>query len=131
MNTDPIADMFTRIRNANAKQLEKVDIPASKIKTEIARVLKEEGYIANFKNIEDYKQGILRVYLKYTVDGARVLQGIKRVSHSSLRIYRGYRQISRVVNGLGIAVISTPQGIMTDKSARTNRLGGEVLGYVW
>src|SRR5512133_84413 len=118
MVTDPIADMFTRIRNANAKLIEKVDIPSSKLKIELAKVLKDEGYIANYKNIEDHKQGILRIYLKYTQEGKQTLVGLKRVSRPGLKIYRGCKELPRVSGGMGIAIMSTSNGIMTDKKAR-------------
>ncbi len=131
MITDPISDMFARIRNANAKLHEKVDIPSSKVKVEIAKILKDEGYIANYKNIEDHKQGVLRVYLKYTPEGKAVLQGIKRGSKSSLRIYRGYAEMPKTVGGLGVTVVSTSKGLMTDKQARKDKIGGEVIGYIW
>ena len=131
MITDPIADMFTRIRNANTKLFEKVDIPSSKLKIEVARVLKEEGYISNYKNIEDYKQGILRVYLKYTPEGNRVVQGLKRVSRPGLRIYNKSKNLVKIYNGMGISIVSTSKGLMTDRKARTNKLGGEVIGIVW
>lgn len=131
MITDPIADMLTRVRNANAKLMEKVDIPSSKLKIEVAKVLKDEGYIANFKNIEDHKQGILRIYLKYTPEGKTVLQGIKRVSRPGLRIYNGYKKMPRVSGGIGIAIVSTPKGVMSDKKARHDKLGGEIIAYAW
>ncbi len=131
MITDPISDMFARIRNANAKLHEKVDIPASKVKTEIARVLKEEGYIANYKHIEDQKQGVLRVYLKYTLDGKAVIQGIKRVSKPSLRIYKGHEDLKNVLGSFGMAIISTSKGIMASKAAKEQKIGGELIGYVW
>ncbi|MDR3125341.1 MAG: 30S ribosomal protein S8 [Endomicrobium sp.] len=131
MVTDPISDMFARIRNANAKLHEKVDIPFSKMKMGIAKILKDEGYITNYKNIEDNKQGILRVYLKYTLTGKQVLKGIKRISKSSLRIYRRYEDMPRPVGGLGIAIVSTSKGLMTDANAREEKVGGEVLGLVW
>ncbi|GMO67380.1 MAG: 30S ribosomal protein S8 [Endomicrobiia bacterium] len=133
MITDPISDMFTRIRNSNVKLHEKVDIPLSKLKLEIAKILKKEGYISNFKNIEDSKHGILRVYLKYSDSDKEktVLRGIRRVSKSSLRIYKGYGDMPRVVNGLGVAIISTSKGLMTDKQARRDKIGGEIIGYVW
>jgi small subunit ribosomal protein S8 len=131
MVTDSIADMFTRIRNANAKLLEKVDIPSSKLKIEIAKVLKEEGYIANYKNIEDYKQGILRIYLKYTAEGNRVIQGVRRISTPGLRVYKTSDSLPKVSGGLGISIISTSKGLMTNKKAKANKVGGEVLGYVW
>ncbi|MCB4792640.1 MAG: 30S ribosomal protein S8 [Elusimicrobia bacterium] len=131
MVTDPIADMFTRIRNANAKLLEKVDIPSSKLKIEVAKVLKDEGYIANYKNIEDYKQGILRIYLKYTGEGNRVLQGLKRISTPGLRVYRQSDSLPKVSGGIGISIISTSKGLMTNKKAQASKVGGEVIGYVW
>jgi small subunit ribosomal protein S8 len=131
MITDPISDMFARIRNANVKLHEKVDIPASKMKMGIAKILKEEGYISNYKNIEDHKQGVLRVYLKYTVAGKAVLQGIKRASKSSLRIYRGYEDMPKTVGGLGVTIVSTSKGLMTDRQVRKDKIGGEVIGYVW
>lgn len=131
MYTDPIADMLTRIRNANAKLLEKVDIPSSRIKVEIARILKEEGYIANYKNMEDHKQGILRVYLKYTVTGKQVLQGIKRISRPGLKVYKKCDLLPRVTGGLGIAILSTSKGLMTDRQARAEKIGGEILAYAW
>ncbi|MFC1500961.1 30S ribosomal protein S8 [Elusimicrobiota bacterium] len=131
MNTDPVADMLTRVRNANAKQLEKTDIPSSKIKVELARILKDEGYIVNYKNMEDHKQGILRVYLKYTHDGKKVLQGIRRVSRPGLRRYSGYDDFPKVSNSIGITVVSTSKGLMTDKKARLEKVGGEVIAYVW
>lgn len=131
MITDPIADMLTRIRNANAKLMEKVDIPSSKMKIEIARILKEEGYVANYKNIEDHKQGLLRVYLKYTPEGKQVLQGIRRVSRPGLRIYRGCTEIPKVQGGLGSSIISTPMGILSGRKARLNKVGGEIIAYMW
>ncbi|GHT36438.1 30S ribosomal protein S8 [Endomicrobiia bacterium] len=131
MITDPISDMFVRIRNSNAKLHEKVDIPFSKMKMEIARILKEEGYISNYKNIEDRKQGILRVYLKYTAANKAVLQGIRRVSKSSLRIYKGYEDMPKTVGGLGVTIVSTSKGLMSDRQTRKQKIGGEVIGYVW
>ncbi|MCA6070179.1 MAG: 30S ribosomal protein S8 [Endomicrobium sp.] len=131
MITDPISDMFARIRNANVKSHEKVDIPSSKMKMEIAKILKEEGYISDYKNIEDHKQGVLRVYLKYTVAGKAVLRGIKRASKSSLRIYRGYEDMPKTVGGLGVTIVSTSKGLMTDRQVRKDKIGGEIIGYVW
>jgi small subunit ribosomal protein S8 len=131
MITDPISDMFVRIRNANVKLHEKVDIPSSKMKMEIARILKEEGYITSYKNMDDKKQGILRVYLKYTASKKPVLQGIKRVSKSSLRIYKGYEDMPKTVGGLGVTLVSTSKGLMTDSQSRKENIGGEVIGYVW
>jgi small subunit ribosomal protein S8 len=131
MITDPISDMFVRIRNANVKLHEKVDIPSSKMKMEIARILKEEGYISSYKNIEDHKQGVLRVYLKYTAAGKAVLKGIKRVSKSSLRIYKGYENMPKTVDGLGVTLVSTSKGLMSDRQARREKIGGEVVGCIW
>ena len=129
--TDPISDMICRIKNALARKKSQVDIPSSKLIQEIARLLKEEGYIANYKVIEDNKQGILRIYLKYTHDGSSVIRGIKRISHISYRVYAGTNNIPRVLEGLGRAIISTSRGLLTDKECRKNHLGGEVLLYVW
>ncbi|MDR1511311.1 MAG: 30S ribosomal protein S8 [Endomicrobium sp.] len=131
MLTDPVSDMFTRIRNANAKLHEKVDIPFSKLKLRIAEILREEGYISNFKNVEGSKHGILRIYLKYSTRGEMVLKGIKRVSKSSLRIYKGYDDMPRTLNGLGVTIVSTSKGLMTDRQVRKDKIGGEVIGYVW
>jgi len=131
MIMDPISDMFVRIRNANVKLHEKVDIPSSKMKVGIANILKEEGYISNYKNIADRKQWILRVYLKYTLVGECVIRGIKRVSKSSLRIYRGYENMPKNVGGLGVTIVSTSKGLMTDRQSRKNKVGGEIIGYVW
>jgi small subunit ribosomal protein S8 len=131
MITDPISDMFVRIRNANIKLHEKVDIPSSKMKIEIAKILKEEGYITSYKNTDDKKQGVLRIYLKYIASGKPVLQGIKKVSKSSLRIYKGYEDMPKTVGGLGVTIVSTSKGLMTDTKARKEKVGGEVIGYVW
>jgi small subunit ribosomal protein S8 len=131
MIVDPISDMFTRIRNAVRKSHEKVDMPSSKVKIEIAKILKKDGFIVSYKNLEDHKQGVLRIYLKYMVAGKSVLKGIKRVSKSSLRIYKGYRHMPRNIGGLGITIISTSKGIITDKQAKVEKIGGEIIGYVW
>lgn len=131
MSTDPIADMLTIIRNANRVFKEKVDIPGSKLKLEIVRVLKEKGFISNYKFIEDRKQGILRVYLKYTPERRQVLQGLRRVSKPGRRIYFGWKELPKVFNGLGYVLVSTSQGLLTDDEARKKKLGGEVIGYVW
>ncbi|HEY8436959.1 MAG TPA: 30S ribosomal protein S8 [Haloplasmataceae bacterium] len=128
--TDPIADMLTRIRNANQMRHEVVDIPASRIKLQILELLKREGYINDVEYIEDNKQGILRVYLKY-VKGERVIKGLKRISKPGLRVYAKKEELPRVFNGLGIAVISTSEGILTDREARQRNIGGEVIAYVW
>lgn len=129
--TDPIADMLTRIRNAIMAKHEKVNITASKIKTEIAALLKNEGFIKNYKLVKDKKQGIIRIYLKYDNDNNNVIYGIKRVSKPGNRIYVTKDKIPKVLSGLGIALISTPRGILTDRACRKEGLGGEVIGYVW
>jgi small subunit ribosomal protein S8 len=129
--TDPIADMLTRIRNANQAQLERVDMPASRLKVELARILKAEGFIRAYKLIDDSRQGILRVYLKFGPENERVIQGIRRVSRPGLRIYRKAAQIPRVFSGMGVAIVSTSQGVMTGTVARERSLGGEILCYVW
>ena len=129
--TDPIADMLTRIRNANHAKHEFVDIPASKIKKEIANILLEEGYIKGFDVIDDGKHGIIRVELKYQQNKERVITGIKRISKPGLRVYVGKEDTPKVLGGLGIAILSTSKGIVTDKKARTQGVGGEVICYVW
>jgi small subunit ribosomal protein S8 len=129
--TDPIADMLTRIRNAIRAKHEKVNIPASKIKSEIAGILKEEGFIKNFKLIKDRKQGILRIYLKYENETENIIQGLKRISKPGCRIYAAKDDVPMVLNGLGIAILSTNKGIMTDKVCREQKVGGEVLCHVW
>lgn len=129
--TDPIADMLTRIRNANSAKHTTVDIPASKMKKSIAQILSDEGYIKSFEIIEDNKQGTIRVTLKYSENGKRVISGLKRISKPGLRIYVNKDEIPYVLNGLGIAIVSTSKGIMTDKEARKENVGGEVLAYVW
>lgn len=129
--TDPIADLLTRIRNANSAKHETVEIPASNIKKSIVEILNEEGYIKNYQIIDDGKQGIIRVTLKYGQNHEKVLTGLKRVSKPGLRIYAGAEELPRVLKGLGIAIISTSKGIMTDKKARKENIGGEVLAFVW
>ena len=128
--TDPIADMLTRIRNANAQRHETVDVPASKLKKSIAEILLDEGYIKAFEEIEDNAQGIIRITLKY-VNKQKVITGLKRISKSGLRVYATKDELPKVLGGLGIALISTSQGIMTDKKAREAGIGGEVLAFVW
>ena len=129
--TDPIADYLTRIRNAAKARHSKVDIPASNMLKEITRILLESGYIQNYTTISDSKQGILRVYLKYSKDRKSAITGLKRVSRPGYRRYTGVGEIPRVLNGLGIAILSTPKGILTDKGARKEKVGGEILCYVW
>ncbi len=129
--TDPIADFLTRIRNANTVYHDKVEIPASNVKKALADILKAEGYIKDYEVIEDDKQGIIRVYLKYSTNRKRVISGLKRISKPGLRVYAKKDEIPRVLGGLGIAIISTSQGIMTDRNARKLGLGGEVICYVW
>jgi small subunit ribosomal protein S8 len=131
MMTDPIADMLTRIRNGSKAKLEKVDIPSSKMKLEIAKILKDEGYIKNLKMVKDRRQGVIRVYLKYTDDEAPVIQGIKRISKPGCRVYAGNAAIPKVLAGLGVAILSTPKGIQTGKQAKKDNVGGEVLCHVW
>ena len=129
--TDPIADMLTRIRNANSSKHKTVDIPASNMKLGIADILYKEGYIKSFEEIKDDTQGIIRVTLKYDEKGNRVIDGLKRISKPGLRVYASCEDLPKVLNGLGIALISTSKGIKTDKEAREAKLGGEVLAYVW
>ena len=128
--TDPIADMLTRIRNANSSKHKTVDIPASNMKKAIAKILFEEGYIKAFEEIDD-AQGVIRITLKYDEKGARVIDGLKRISKPGLRVYASKDELPQVLNGLGIALISTSKGIKTDKEARKEGLGGEVLAYIW
>ena len=130
MVTDPIADMLTRIRNANQMRYKEVEVPASKMKNEIARILKAEGFIVDYKVKKNNIQDILVLSLKY-VDKERVITGLKRISKPGLRVYVKAEEVPSVLNGLGIAIISTSQGVMTDKDARTKSLGGEVLAYIW
>ncbi|MBS5788750.1 MAG: 30S ribosomal protein S8 [Clostridioides difficile] len=129
--TDPIADMLTRVRNANMVKHETVDVPASNMKKEIARILLEEGFIRGYDVIEDGKQGIIRIQLKYGQEGDRVIQGLKKISKPGMRVYAAHDEIPKVLNGLGISVISTSKGILTDKQARNENVGGEVVCYVW
>lgn len=129
--TDPIADFLTRIRNANVARHESLESPASKIRIEIASILKEEGYIKDFEVIEDDKQGMIRVFMKYSNDNQRVITNLKRISKPGLRVYAKSTEIPKVLNGLGIALVSTSEGVITDKQARAKNVGGEVLAYVW
>ena len=129
--TDPIADMLTRIRNANTVKHETVDVPASNMKKELARILLEEGFIRRYDVIEDGKQGIIRIQLKYGQAGEKVITGLKRISKPGMRVYAAKEELPKVLNGLGISIISTSKGILTDKQARNEGVGGEVICYVW
>ena len=129
--TDPVADMLTRIRNANTAKNESVDVPASNLKKAIAQILLDEGYIKSFEVVEDGTQGIIRIQLKYLAGKEKVISGLRRVSKPGLRVYAGADELPRVLKGLGIAIISTSKGVMTDKAARANHVGGEVLAFVW
>ena len=131
MMTDPIADMLSRIRNANNARHKSVDIPCSNIKKEIAKILLDEGYIKGYDVVEDDKQGIIKIDLKYSQDGERVISGLKRISKPGLRVYVKCDDVPKVLGGLGIAIISTSKGIITDKKARQDKVGGEVICYVW
>lgn len=128
---DPIADMLTRIRNASSSKHKTVDIPASNIKKSIAKILFEEGYIKSFEEIKEDVQGVIRITLKYDEKGKKVIDGLKRISKPGLRVYASKDELPQVLNGLGIALISTSKGIKTDKQARAEGLGGEVLAYIW
>jgi small subunit ribosomal protein S8 len=129
--TDPISDMLTRIRNANMVRHDRTDVPASKMKVEIAKILKQEGYIRTYKLLEEGPQGAIRVYLKYADDGEPVIHGMKRVSRPGRRVYRSVDQLPKVRNGLGVAVVSTSRGVVTDEQARGLRVGGEILCEIW
>ena len=129
--TDPIADMLTRVRNANTVRHENVDVPASNIKKELARILLVEGFIKGYDVIEDGKQGLIRLQLKYGKNGEKVITGIKRISKPGMRVYADNHSVPKVLNGLGISIISTSKGILTDKQARELGIGGEVICYVW
>ena len=129
--TDPVADMLTRIRNASTAKHETVDVPASNLKKAIAQILLDEGYIKAFQIVEDGTQGVIRITLKYLAGKEKVISGLRRVSKPGLRVYAGADELPRVLKGLGIAIISTSTGVMTDKAARANHVGGEVLAFVW
>ncbi|NLB74411.1 MAG: 30S ribosomal protein S8 [Firmicutes bacterium] len=131
VTTDPIADMLTRIRNANTVTRDVVEVPSSRVKRDVAKILNEEGYIRDYEVIADKKQGVLRLYLKYGPNKQKVITGLKRISKPGLRVYANKDNIPKVLGGLGIAVISTPKGIMADKTARREGVGGEVICYVW
>jgi small subunit ribosomal protein S8 len=130
MMTDPIADMLTRLRNAAGARQKRVDMPVSKVKTEVARILKENHFIQDYKVLDDGRHGVLRVYLRY-FEGRPVIRSLNRVSKPGRRVYRGSRTLPRVRGGLGIAIVSTPKGVMTDKQARAQNMGGEVMALVW
>ncbi|MBR5088453.1 MAG: 30S ribosomal protein S8 [Ruminiclostridium sp.] len=129
--TDTIADMLTRIRNASAAKHPTIDVPCSNVKKQIAQILADEGYIKNFRVIEDNKQGIIRITLKYTENKSQVITGLRRVSKPGLRIYSNCKDMPKVMKGLGIAIVSTSKGIMTDRKARELHVGGEILAFVW
>ena len=129
--TDPVADMLTRIRNANSAKHETVDVPASNLKKAIAQILLDEGYIKSFQVVEDGTQGVIRIALKYLPGKEKVITGLRRVSKPGLRVYAGAQELPKVLRGLGIAIISTSRGVMTDKKARELNVGGEVLAFVW
>ena len=129
--TDPVADMLTRIRNANTAKHDSVDVPASNLKKAIAKILLDEGYIKAYEIVDDGTQGIIRIQLKYLAGKEKVISGLRRVSKPGLRVYAGADELPRVLKGLGIAIISTSKGVMTDKAARANHVGGEVLAFVW
>ena len=129
--TDPIADMLTRIRNANTSKHKTVDVPASNMKVGIAEILYREGYIKSFEQINDNAQGTIRITLKYGEKGEKVIDGLRRISKPGLKVYAGKEELPKVLNGLGIAIISTSKGLMTDKEAREAGVGGEVLAYIW
>lgn len=129
--TDAIADMLTRVRNASSAKHESVDIPASNLKKDIARILMDEGYIRNVEFVDDGKQGLIRIALKYTANKQNVITGIKRISKPGLRVYANKDELPKVLGGLGVAVISTSKGIMTDRKARLEGIGGEVLAFIW
>ena len=129
--TDPVADMLTRIRNANTAKHEKVDVPASNLKKSIAQILLDEGYIKSYEVVEDGTQGVIRIQLKYLAGKEKVISDLRRVSKPGLRVYAGADELPRVLHGLGIAIVSTSKGVMTDKAARAAHVGGEVLAFVW
>lgn len=131
MLTDPIADLLTRIRNANMIRAEKVDVPASKLKIEIIKILKEKGFIKGYKVLKDRKQGVLRVSLKYAGDGERIISGLKKISKPSRRVYVGKDKIPTVMGGYGLAILSTSRGVFTDEVCKRDGIGGEVLCYIW
>ncbi|MBL0348817.1 MAG: 30S ribosomal protein S8 [Elusimicrobia bacterium] len=131
MSFDPVSDMFAMITNANHKFMERIDLPSSSLKKEVAHILKEEGYIADYKVLPDRKQGVLRLFMKYLPNKTRVIRGVKRISRPGLRQYKGYEKLGKLRGGLGISIVSTSKGLMTDRQSRKAKLGGEVLAQVW
>ncbi|WP_172370540.1 30S ribosomal protein S8 [Sporosarcina jiandibaonis] len=129
--SDPVADMLTRIRNANMVRHEKLEVPASNMKREIAEILKREGFVRDVEFVKDNKQGIIRIFLKYGQNDERVITGLKRISKPGLRVYAKTNEVPKVLNGLGIALVSTSHGVLTDKEARAKQVGGEVVAYIW
>ncbi len=129
--SDPVADMLTRIRNANMVRHEKLEVPASNMKKEIAEILKREGFVRDVEYVKDNKQGIIRIFLKYGQNNERVITGLKRISKPGLRVYAQTSEVPKVLNGLGIALVSTSHGLLTDKEARAKQVGGEIVAYVW
>ncbi|AOV06531.1 MULTISPECIES: 30S ribosomal protein S8 [Sporosarcina] len=129
--SDPVADMLTRIRNANMVRHEKLEVPASNMKREIAEILKREGFVRDVEFVKDNKQGIIRIFLKYGQNNERVITGLKRISKPGLRVYAQTNEVPKVLNGLGIALVSTSHGLLTDKEARAKQVGGEIVAYVW
>lgn len=131
MRSDPIADFLTRLRNASRAEHEKVDIPASRLKVRLAEILKSEGFIKNYRVLEDGKQGVLRVYLRYGAGQEKMISGLIRVSTPGRRVYVGHDRLPRILGGIGVALVSTSRGVLTDREARAQKLGGEVMAYVW
>jgi len=131
MRSDPIADFLTRIRNASRAEHEKVDVPSSKLKLRMAEILKSEGFIKNYRVLEDNKQGMLRVYLKYGTANEKMISGLVRVSTPGRRVYVGHEKIPAILGGMGVTIVSTSKGVLTDREARKQKMGGEVLAYVW
>jgi small subunit ribosomal protein S8 len=129
--TDPVADMLTRIRNANVVKHEKLELPSSKLKAEIADILKREGYVRDYEVTEDNKQGVLRIFLKYDANETRVITGLKRISKPGRRVYAKANEVPRVLNGLGTAIVSTSKGVLSDREARNQAVGGEIIAYIW
>ena len=131
MRSDPIADFLTRVRNASRAEHEKVDVPSSKLKLRMAEILKSEGFIKNYRVLEDNKQGMLRVYLKYGTANEKMISGLVRVSTPGRRVYVGHEKIPAILGGMGVTIVSTSKGVLTDREARKQKIGGEVLAYVW